>query len=69
MDRMELLLRLAEREPLVRWTGAATLGLVWLTVAWMSPLPLVAAALLVGTVVVVRHRREVVQPDDELDLF
>jgi hypothetical protein len=69
MDRMELLLRLAERDPLVRWTGAATLGLVWLTVAWMSPLPLVAAALLVGTVVVVRHRREVVQPDDELDLF
>ena len=68
MERIELLLRLVEREPLVRWSAAGTLGLVWLTVAWMSPLPLVAAILLVGTVVVVRHRREI-EPDDEVDLF
>ena len=68
MERIELLLRLVEREPLVRWSAAGTLGLVWLTVAWMSPLPLLAAILLVGTVVVVRHRREI-EPDDEVDLF
>jgi hypothetical protein len=68
MERIELMLRLVEREPLVRWSAAGTLGLVWLTVAWLSPLPLVAAILLVGTVAVVRHRREV-EPDDELDLL
>ena len=68
MERIELMLRLVEREPLVRWSAAGTLGLVWLTVAWLSPLPLVAAILLVGTVAIVRHRREV-EPDDELDLL
>ena len=68
MERIELLLRLVEREPLVRWTAAGTLGLVWLTAAWLSPLPLLAAVLLVGTVAVVRHRREV-EPDDEVDLL
>ena len=69
MERIELLWELAEREPLVRWSGAATLGLVWLTVAWLSPLPLVAAFALVGTVYVVRRRRGPTsfQPDDELD--
>jgi len=68
MERMELLLGLVEREPLVRWSAAGTLGLVWLTIAWMSPLPLLVAVLLVGTVAVVRSRREV-EPDDETDLF
>lgn len=68
MEQFELLLRLAEREPLVRWTAAGTLGLVWLSVAWLSPLPLVAAVLLVGTVVFVRQRREI-EPEDEVDLF
>ena len=68
MERIESLLGLVEREPLVRWSAAGTLGLVWLTIAWMSPLPLLAAVLLVATVVVVRRRREV-EPDDELDLF
>jgi hypothetical protein len=68
MERIELMLRLVEREPLVRWCAAGTLGLVWLTAAWMSPLPLLVAVLLVGTVAVVRSRREV-EPDDETDLF
>jgi hypothetical protein len=68
MERIEVLLRLVEREPLVRWSAAGTFGLVWLTIAWMSPLPLVAAVLLVGTVIVVRRRREV-ELDDEVDLF
>jgi hypothetical protein len=68
MERIELFLRLVERDPLVRWSAAGTLALVWLTAAWMSPLPLLAALLLVGTVVVIRHRREL-EPDDELDLF
>ena len=68
MERIESLLGLVEREPLVRWSAAGTLGLVWLTVAWMSPLPLVLAVLLDGTVVVVRRHREL-EPDDEADLF
>jgi hypothetical protein len=68
MERIELLMGLVEREPLVRWSAAGTLGLVWLTVAWMSPLPLLAAVLLVGTVAVVRRRRDV-ETDDEADLF
>jgi hypothetical protein len=70
MERIESLIGLVEQEPLVRWSAAGTFGLVWLTVAWMSPLPLLAAVLLVGTVVVVRRRRGVgAQPDDEADLF
>jgi cation transporter-like permease len=68
MERIELMLRLVEREPLVRWCAAGTLALVWLTAAWLSPLPLLAAMLLVGTVAIVRHRRGV-EPDDEVDLF
>ena len=68
MERIELMLRLVEREPLVRWCAAGTLALVWLTAAWLSPFPLVAAMLLVGTVAVVRRHRGV-KPDDEADLF
>lgn len=68
MERIELMLRLVEREPLVRWSAAGSFALVWLAAAWLSPLPLVAAVLLVGTVAVVRRRREV-EPDDELDLL
>ena len=44
MERIELLWELVEREPLVRWTAVAILGLVWLTVAWLSPLPLIGRA-------------------------
>jgi hypothetical protein len=71
MERIELMWELAEREPLVRWSGLATLGLVWLTVAWLSPLPLLAAFALVGTVYVIRRQRGVPshQPDDELDVL
>jgi hypothetical protein len=71
MERIELLWDLAEREPLVRWSGVATLGLVWLTVAWLSPLPLLAAFALVGAVYVIRRQRGVTsrQPDDELDVL
>ena len=53
MERIELLWELVEREPLVRWTAVAILGLVWLTVAWLSPLPLLVAGMLVATVYVV----------------
>jgi hypothetical protein len=71
MERIELLWELAEREPLVRWSALATLGLVWLTVAWLSPLPLLAAFALIGTVYVVRRRRGVVTSagDDDLDVL
>jgi hypothetical protein len=72
MDRIELLRKLIEQEPLVRWTAIATAALVWLTVAWFSPLPLLAAVLLVASVFVVRRRRGdhlAAGPDDELDLF
>ena len=72
MERIELLWRLVEREPLVRWSAVVTLALVWLTVAWLSVLPLFAAALLVATVYGVRRRRGDhlgPRPDDELDLF
>lgn len=70
MERIELLWELVEREPLVRWSAAATLGLVWLTIAWLSPLPLVVAFALVGAVVVVRRRRGPgAEPDDELDII
>jgi hypothetical protein len=71
MERIELLWELAEREPLVRWSGLATLGLVWLTVAWLSPLPLAAALALVGSVYVIRRRRgdHLRAPDDELDVL
>jgi hypothetical protein len=71
MERIELMWELAEREPLVRWSGLATLGLVWLTVAWLSPLPLLAAFALVGTVYVIRRQRGVTssEPDDELDVL
>jgi hypothetical protein len=72
MDRIELLRKLIEREPLVRWTAVATAALVWLTVAWFSPLPLLVAVLLVASVFVVRRRRGDhlgAGADDELDLF
>ena len=72
MERIELLWKLIEQEPLVRWTAIATTGLVWLTVAWFSPLPLLVAVLLVASVVVVRRRRGDhlgTRPDDELDLL
>jgi hypothetical protein len=72
MDRIEPLRKLIEREPLVRWTAVATAALVWLTVAWFRPLPLVVAVLLVASVFVVRRRRGdhlSAGPDDEFDLF
>ena len=72
MDRIELLGTLIEREPLVRWTAVAAAALVWLTVAWFSPLPLLVAVLLVASVFVVRRRRGDqlgAGVDDELDLF
>jgi hypothetical protein len=72
MERIELLRELVEREPLVRWTAVATAGLAWLSVAWFSPLPLLAAVLLVGSVFAFRRRRGdhlSAAPDDELDLF
>ena len=72
MERIELLWELAEREPLVRWSGLATLGLIWLTVAWLSPLPLVVALAVVGSVYVIRRRRgdHLRTPaDDELDIL
>ena len=40
MDRIELLRKLIEQEPLVRWSAVATAALAWLSVAWFSPLPL-----------------------------
>ena len=72
MDRIEVLAKLIEREPLVRWTAVATAGLAWLSIAWLSPLPLLAAVLLVASVFGVRRRRGEqlgARPDDELDLF
>jgi cytochrome c-type biogenesis protein CcmH/NrfF len=45
---------------------------VWLTVAWLSPLPLLVAGMLVATVYVVRRRRGDhlgPRPDDELDVW
>ena len=72
MDRIELLRKLIEQEPLVRWTAIATAGLAWLSIAWFSPLPLFVAVLLVASVFVVRRRRGDhvgPGPDDELDLY
>jgi len=72
MDRVEELRKLIEREPLVRWSAIATAALVWLTVAWFSPLPLVVAVLLVASVFVVRRKRGDhlgAAPDDEVDLL
>ena len=72
MDRIELLRKLIEQEPLVRWTAIATAALAWLSVAWFSPLPLFVAVLLIASVFVVRRRRGDQLgpgPDDELDLY
>ena len=72
MDRIEVLAKLIEREPLVRWTAVATAGLAGLSVAWFSPLPLLVAVLLVASVFGVRRRRGEqlgARPDDEFDLF
>ena len=72
MERIELLRKLIEHEPLVRWTAVATAGLAWRSVAWFSPLPLFVAVLLVASVFVIRRRRGDhvgAVPDDELDLF
>ena len=73
MDRIELLRKLIEQEPLVRWTAIATAALAWLSVAWFSPLPLLVAVLLVASVFVVRRKRGAhlgtAAPDDELDLL
>ncbi len=69
MERIEQMWELVEHEPLVRWSAVATLGLVWLTVAWLSPLPLLAACLLVATVYVVRRRRGTEPDSDELDVL
>ena len=72
MKRIELLWELVEREPLVRWSAVAILGLVWLTVAWLSPLPLLVDCMLVATVYVVRRRRGDhlgPRPDDDLDVL
>lgn len=69
MERIELLWELVEREPLVRWSAVATLALVWLSVAWINPLPLLAAVVLVASVVVTLRRRGFDGPDDELDVL
>ena len=73
MDRIELLRKLIEREPLVRWSAVATAALAWLSVAWFSPLPLLVAVLLVASVFVVRRKLGAhlgtATPDDELDLL
>jgi hypothetical protein len=72
MERIELLWLLVEREPLVRWSAAATLGLAWLSLAWLSPFPLLVAGLLAATVYSVRRRRGDHMgppPDDDADLF
>jgi hypothetical protein len=72
MERFELLWELCQREPLVRWSALAGIGLVWLAAAWLSPIPLVAAMMLAGTVYVVRRRRGdhlAGSADDDLDWF
>jgi hypothetical protein len=72
MDRIELLRKLIEQEPLVRWSAVATAALAWLSVAWFSPLPLLVAVLLVASVFAVRRRRGDhlgPRPDDDLDLL
>jgi hypothetical protein len=72
MDRFELLWELCQREPLVRWSVLVGVGLVWLAAAWLSPIPLVAAMMLAGTVYVVRRRRGdhlAPQADDDLDWY
>lgn len=70
MERFELLWELCQREPLVRWSVLAGVGLVWLAAAWLSPIPLFAAMMLAGTVYVVRRRRGDhlgPRPNDDLD--
>jgi hypothetical protein len=57
MERFELLWELIQEEPLVRWSVVAGVGLIWLAMAWLSPIPLLAAMVLAGTVYVVRRRR------------
>jgi hypothetical protein len=70
MERIELLWELVQKESLVRWSAVAGLGLVWLAVAWLSPLPLFVGLLLAGTVYVVRRQRgEQLSDDDELDML
>jgi hypothetical protein len=57
MVRFEQLWELIQEEPLVRWSVIAGVGLVWLAMAWLSPIPLLAAMMLAGAVYVVRRRR------------
>jgi len=70
MERIELLWELVERDPLVRYGAAMGIALVWLSFAWMSPLPLVVLLMVAGGIYVVRERRGEPEDDpDELDLL
>jgi hypothetical protein len=71
-QRIELLWELIQSEPLVRYSVVGGIGLVWLSAAWLSPAPLLAAMMLAGVVYVVRRRRgDHLAPkrEDDIDLF
>ena len=67
MNRIEPLWELAQEDPLVRWTGIVGVALVWLSAAWISPVPLLALFALAGGVWVYRRRRPLEPRDRELD--
>jgi hypothetical protein len=72
MERIELLWELFQAEKLVRWSIVAGICLVWLSAAWLSPAPLLAAMMLAGAIYVVRRRRGDhlgPRPNDDFDLF
>ncbi len=65
--RLETFWSLVQEDRLVRWASVAGAALVWLAVAWLSPLPLVLLGLLAGATAWVRKRRPIErEASDEL---
>jgi hypothetical protein len=69
MDRFEPFRRHAHEDLVLRWAGVGGLGLVWLSVAWMSVVPLLWLVELVGIVYLYRRRHPFEPRDEELDVL
>jgi hypothetical protein len=69
MNSIEPLLELAQHDPLVRWTGVAGVGFLWLSAAWISPAPMLLWGACAGGAYLYRRHRPLEPRDDELDLM
>jgi hypothetical protein len=68
-QHIETFIELVQEDRLVRWATIAGVGLLWLSVAWLHPGPLLLLALLaLGTAWMRKHRRPF-EPETPEELF